>query len=952
MTKTLDQGRAFVPGRLHAGRMVALLMLSGLCTSAWADGRLTGVVTQMDARDERAIAVQGASVRIEALGREVTTDRSGRFSLSGLPAGDYALQVRYLGLEPASQTVTIVDDRTATTDIALTRDVAELEPMTVVGEAAAINEALARQRAAENIRSIVNADAIGDFPDTNASEALQRLPGVSIERDQGEGRFVRIRGLGPELNSVTVNGAKLPSPESGTRAVALDVVPTELLESLEVSKTLTPNQDADSLGGSIDIKPLSAFDRPGRYHRILAVGSLDRHTDETSPKLALSGSDIFHLGGGHELGIAGGLSYEDRDFGSDNAEAQDNWDFDDGVGSLGEFEQRDYTLTRERTGFTLNLDYRTPNGHSYYARYLNTGFEDTETRLANVIAFAEEVDDGEGGTELDGTEIMAGETAPFAEIEREFKKRTETLEVQSFVLGGENEWNDWALSYQAALSKASEDTPFNIDGAVFEGEFEAVGFDDTRLPQPRSANDIHDPGEYALDEIELAETYTEDEDRSVRIDLSREFFLASFPATWTSGLKVSQREKTAAETVWVLEDFDDAGFSDAELSLAGFATGEVDYELGRFGPGISSSALDDLVRDGRIVLADYLDENESQVNDYSIDEDIQAAYTMLSLDIDSWHVLGGVRYEGTDFSGRGTRLEDGLGADGLVPVAVDNDYDHWLPSLHARYRASERLQFRAAWSNSLVRPSFEQARPGAILEEDDGEIEAEFGNPDLEATTAANFDLGVEWYIGRASALSAYAFYKSLDDFIYTTNLAGTPGFTSFGGATFDEAIIAQNGEEATVYGVELAYIQQFGGGFLLNANLTLSDSEAEIAGSDDGELLRRDIPLPSQSDTSANLSIGYEQPRFRVRLAANYKSSYLLEVTDITDDSLDIYQDDHTQIDLTGRFFITPDLQLEFQALNLNDEPLYAYTNRNRFNAQHEEYGPTYKLGLIFTNF
>ena len=137
---------------------------------------------------------------------------------------------------------------------------AATEHVEVVGQAASIDKALKEQRSADSIKSVVHADGVAQLPDQNVAEAAQRLPGISIERDQGEGRFVSVRGLGPDLNSVTINGTLVPSPESERRAVALDVLPSELVQSLSVIKTLTPDMDANSLGGTVDVKSLSAFD--------------------------------------------------------------------------------------------------------------------------------------------------------------------------------------------------------------------------------------------------------------------------------------------------------------------------------------------------------------------------------------------------------------------------------------------------------------------------------------------------------------------------------------------------------------------------------------------------------------------------------------------------------------------------------------------------------------------
>ena len=154
--------------------------------------------------------------------------------------------------------------------------VANTEHVEVVGQAASIDQALKEQRSSDSIKSVVHADGVAQLPDENVAEAVQRLPGVSVERDQGEGRFVSVRGLGPDLNSVTINGTLVPSPESERRAVALDVLPSELVQSLSVIKTLTPDMDANSLGGTVDVKSLSAFDHKGLFYTGSSEASYDK----------------------------------------------------------------------------------------------------------------------------------------------------------------------------------------------------------------------------------------------------------------------------------------------------------------------------------------------------------------------------------------------------------------------------------------------------------------------------------------------------------------------------------------------------------------------------------------------------------------------------------------------------------------------------------------------------
>ena len=176
----------------------------------------------------------------------------------------------------------------------------------------------------------------------------------------------------------------------------------------------------------------------------------------------------------------------------------------------------------------------------------------------------------------------------------------------------------------------------------------------------------------------------------------------------------------------------------------------------------------------------------------------------------------------------------------------------------------------------------------------------------------------------------------------------------------YDEAETFENGDSASLYGLELAYSKTFSGlpapfnGLLVGANATLVDSEARIRAYDEdaGGYRDRTIALPSQSDLTANLMVGYETRKLSLRLAANYTGNYLQEVQDPLDKRYDIHVDDHIQLDFTGHYFLTERLQLTFEAINLTDEPFYAYTGRERYNAQYEEYGATYKLGLSLKHY
>lgn len=408
-------------------------------------------------------------------------------------------------------------------------EAATTEHVDVVGQAAAIDSALKEQRSSDSIKSVVHADGVAQLPDENVAEAVQRLPGISVERDQGEGRFVSVRGLGPDLNSVTINGTLVPSPESERRAVALDVLPSELVQSLSVIKTLTPDMDANSLGGTVDVKSLSAFDHKGLFYTGSTEASYDKNTHQTSPKFSGAASNRFSLGDGIDnFGVAAALSWQKRDFGSDNVETGGAWDFSNGA-RLNEFEQRDYDISRERAGGGLNFDYKPDDVSSYYLRTLYSRYKDTETRNAASLEFADPQAPGELGE---------------AEGKRKLKNREETQEIQSYVVGGERMLGLWTLSGQAGYSRSSEDSPGHIAGATFDGgDFADSGFYDKSKPRPIVGSGFYDPANFSLDKVDWEKQHTQDTEKNLRLDLARDYDLRGYASQFKFGGKVSRRHR-------------------------------------------------------------------------------------------------------------------------------------------------------------------------------------------------------------------------------------------------------------------------------------------------------------------------------------------------------------------------------------------------------------------------
>ncbi|WP_017444493.1 TonB-dependent receptor [Gayadomonas joobiniege] len=881
-------------------------------TSADA-GILLGKVTG----PEQKQLFKGAQINITELGIRTTTDERGQYRFSDLPAGEYTLEVTYLGEQPTNYRIRVPETGIEQKNLVIS-SAKTIENLVVYAQKTGQASALNMQKNAASIKSIVSSDAIGQFPDQNVSEALQRLPGLFIERDQGEGRFVGIRGIDPNLNNVTINGLNVPSPEAGVRSVALDVIPSQLVGSLEVSKSVTPDMDASAIGGSIEVKSLSGFDRPDGSMSATVALSNNRLRDETSPKLEASYSKIFD----DSLALAAAVSYSERKFGSDNLESNG----DD------ELEQRFYDITRERLGAAVNLDFRPDFNNSYYIRTLFSEFSDDEFRLSNTFVFADET-----------------------EIERASKDRKETQQIMSLTAGAEHIVDTWTLEYQLGYSKSKEENPNALYYTLVAEELDFSSDMQGKTPAIEQSDEVSDFANYELDEISDESEKAEDEETSLSLDLSKKLDIQGQLVELKFGGKYRQREKTAMANIKIFGgEFDNFDL----LALQG---GQPNWSIGQFGSALKRAELKNMFADNFADLE--LEENDSNAESagasYLVEEDIFAAYAMASFDIEQLHVVAGVRYEKTEFSTHGQKVEVVAIEDELNDIdseevittdwASENDYDKFLPSVNLRYEFNENLIARAAYTQTLARPKFEDAAAFQIIDssserdEDTGELvterEAEVGNPNLKPYFSDNFDLTLEYYPGNIGMFSAGYFYKNIDNFIIIADVAGRDGWQDY-----DEVFQPINGDSAELHGLELAWVKSFQSGLLLAANATITDSEATTFL--DGETFT--TQLPNQSDETANLTIGYESEQFSIRLTGVYKSQNLEEI----DGDMLRYEDDHTQIDLSAKYYINQQMHVYFNGVNLNDEPLYHYFDQSNVNAQYETYGRTFELGFSWTSF
>ena len=959
----LAKPRQFVARLSLSASLAAMLFVA---VPAAADGRIAGRVGNQSG----AYFLDGAIVSIEALKLRTVSADGGYFVFRGVPPGRHVLQVDYLGAERVDAEVMVRDGATAEPVVLLGELQGALEEVIVYGQAASAGKALNQVRTADNLVSIVSADFVGQFPDENVSEALQRLSGVFIERDQGEGRFVGVRGLSPGLNVASINGLPIPSPEGDTRAVALDVLPSDMVERLEVAKSLTPDMDADAIGGTINVRSLSAFDRKNLHIKVRGEGRRDDMARDTATKFSGALTNVFALGDG-ELGVAFSYSNGDKTIAVDNFEIDGGWsdDLEDsGARAAEEVEQRDYEVTRERDGVVLNLDYRASSASRYYLRTLHSRFTDTELR--NRIEF--KLDEGDIDT-LTSTSHVRRNT----ELQRELKDRFEEQRILSVVLGGENYRGDWTMAYAYGRSEAEEAEPGRIDSQFKNEDVERAGYAGTgqNLALQMSADALL-PSRYALDEIVVENNATQDTRDTFTFDVTKETLFGEHPGFVKFGVKRGDREKTLNLDARIYD-----GFAQ-DPTLADFVTGDVDYTLGDYGPRVDyrrqrafvASALQNATcapgtfdEDACGLELDQDATTLASARDYRIEEDVTALYAMNRLDIGDWRLVYGLRMESTDFTAQGYSARE-VDVDGEDDVqiarnAFSGSYRFLFPSLNLRYEPRQNLIFRFASTRSISRPSFGDLNPSPAeieIEEDDGEIAlaVEAGNPHLRPFDAMNFDLSMAYYPGDVGAFAAGVFHKRIDDFVFDADVSGVVDPALYAGAipvTDAEILMPRNGEDATILGVELSWTRQFHtlpqpfNGLLLMANFTFTNSDANL-GLPSGAQRSNTSTLPNQADMVGNFVIGFENERASLRLSAAYLSERIIEIN-LRDETNDLYEDGHLQVDFTAKFDFTDNVQGFLNVVNATEEPNYRYFGSRGYPAQYDVIGRSLVLGVTYRN-
>ena len=913
--------------------ILILLLIANLITAfavenpieSAAPGALTGRIV-----DEMGYVLPGATVTIEGSDVGTVSDVNGFFRIAGLDNGTYTVKISYIGYNPEERRITIANNRTATLNNVVMREGILMQEVVVT----ALNpqhKAMSQQRNNINITNVISADQVSRFPDSNIGDALKRIPGINVQYDQGEARFGHIRGTDPDLSSVLIDGTRIPSAESGARSVQLDLIPSDMIQTIEVNKVITPDMEADAIGGAVNL--VTKSQPAGRRITAMAGSGYNFISEKPILNLGFSYGDRYL---NDKLGMVLAVSYQNNPAGSDNVEFE--WEkADDGKMYTEEYQVRQYYVQRDRQSYSLALDYVFNPDHKIEFSGMYNKRRDWETRYRLRIR---------------GNEPTAGGYAT-SQVVRDLKfgsgntknARLEDQRVKTFSLGGEHHFNKLTMNWKGNYSQASEERPEERAMAVrFRNTVSQFDFSDPDKPMFISATkDINDITNFSLNSLEETYQYTKDRDISGRVDFTQAF---NTSGAWKNSLSfggfVKSKSKSNLDELREYEPKDEDSF-DALIHRTATNETRDNFLAGKYvaGPFPNTKEI------GGIKLAgnpdfdeEYMAENE--VNNFDATERIVAGYLRYDQRLnDKVDLILGLRVENTNSKYNANKWD--ADEEVIEPIKGKADtYTDFLPGVIAKWDVNNDFKVKAAWTNTLARPKYVDLAPIQNFSISDDVIS--LGNPELRATKSMNFDLMAEYYV-NGGLFSAGVFYKDIKDFIVRERLTNY----SYNNRTWGNFNRPINAGDADLFGFEAAIQQNltFLPGFLSHFNVytnyTYNHSKVKNFNYEGRE--NDELSLPGTPSHTFNAALGYDNRKFSARLSYNFASDFIDQLGE--EAFYDRFYDKVHYLDFNMNVKVGRYVNIFANVNNLLNQPLRFYQGSKEYTAQKEYYNIRFDAGV-----
>jgi len=914
-------------------RKCILLIFIFLCgvLSAQGKGVISGKIV-----DEDNYSLVGANVRVKGLGLFTVSNQKGEFIILNVLEGKQEVTISYLGYKQETVPVTVENGKTASIKITLKSVGILVNEVVIHGERLSGQaKALSQQRSNDNITNIIAAEQVGRFPDANIGDALKRIPAINVYYDKGEARFANVRGTEPKLNSVMINGERMPSAEGETRAIQLDLVPSDMVQSIEVNKAVLPEMDADAIGGSINLITRSA------PNGLRLSGTLGGGYNMLAKQPQYIGS--FVLGNrflDNKLGIVLSGSYFDHNLGSDNAEGVWTKDISGKIYPTN-WEVREYQLRRLRQSVSAALDYELSTNSHLFLNAMYNKRNDWENRYR--LRFTKMTVPTAAGL-VEKTEIRRQVKGGIDDDENN-NARLEDQRTYSLSLGGNHLIAEMLkMNWNATYSKASEERPHERY-LQFRVKSTTVAADLSDIEKPYfTPTDLSKVGLESFVFHTLTEEYkwTDEKNLNLRINFELPFTTSGeYKNLLKFGGKFTNKDKKRDNNFFTYTPL--SGLKDLSATNWSDYTNP-DYLAGKYQVGVfpTNKFLGSLNLENSALFKKDDTPVEYAAANYTANEKVTAGFVQLNQNLgDKLLLIAGLRLESTSLEYEGNEFNDDTKK--ITPTKGNDSYTDFLPGLHLKYNFDENTILRAAWTNTLSRPDYYDLVPYRSIAVADGQMF--IGNPALKPTRAMNFDLMGEKYFESIGILSTGVFYKSIKDFSYMSVMDNY----TFNAKNY-KLFQPKNGGKATLFGFEIAFQRQldFLPSFLKNLgvylNYTYTDSET-----DNPAYGGKKIKLPGTSPHTLNSALTYQDGSLTLGLAFNYTDAYLdPEETDLTP-GLERYYDSATYLDLTGSYQVIKGLRLFFEANNLLNQPLRFYAGESKRTYQAEYYDRRFSTGLKF---
>ncbi len=836
--------------------------------------------------------------------------------------------------------------------------------------------ALEVQRNSDSLVTVAASDSVGRLPDQNIAQATGRLPGVAVERDQGQARYISLRGAPNYWTTLSFDGINVVSPEG--RDARFDSIPSAIASQIIVSKAVTPDMPGETVSGNVNVITRSAFDYSGFHFAGKAGAGYAELGNKREYEGSLVLSDRFDVGSG-EIGVLVSGSFYQRGMITDNFE--NDWERvsqDQRPGSITRFwvhetENKLYRLTRRNWSVSGRLDWKPDTSNTISIRSVYTIFTDDEAR----DNFRFDLDDRQADLVANSaactiTPTTTPTTSGYADvcigntpltgtiygidIRQRSTLRAFRQSIFTNTLEGKHEFGDgWSLNWLGNYTESKDDR-----SVVGEAGWDSPS---TRTLRPTVTYDFSDPNRARLSlfttlqlssptrfqastPVTAIDTFTKPLTQLTVLDavdtttaytgklvLSHNTTLNDGgEASFRFGFQFDQRTKVVDEASILVN-------TAAQFATIGIPTDYNQFSLdqaflGRIPMGYTFRYFDTAqMRAASAAARANFAFVPNTGNIFDVREQVYAGFVMGTVKYDWGSVIGGVRLEYVE--NRGIAVATVAGVTG--PVTAESSQTLAFPSLHVNYNLDDTKKLRFSFNSGAARADYDQLRPNVVVNDTNQTISG--GNPGVKPERAYGVDAYFEWYVRPQGYLMVGVFYKKVEDVLYRqTRTFGSDALDS-GGIDRSNYLFSgiTNGGGGRVYGLEAAAqlqlepwteglgLPSWMGGFGISANLTLNDSA--VTKPTVGAIPARTVRLPGTSDVVYNVGAYYEKYGLSLRLQYQKRTTWLDGIADDLTDGGDTYWAADDELDFSARYAFTENFEIYFDASNLLNNPGRRYS-------------------------